>query len=245
MHARAQRLRPKQLPANRAERAQVGPLISKIIQVTMEHIKNIVQIGAASGSVRSGHIGGIGCVSRNTRRKAAKASGARPRAVVKFIDLFAGLGGFHLALANLGHQCVFASELDPDLAVLYEKNFGLKPYGDIRTCELKDIPKHDVLCAGFPCQPFSKAGEQRGSKCPQWGDLIDYVIDILHSHKPEYFIIENVPNLVRHNRGRTWRKIKERLQEPGYDIDDRSSRRTCSAFLKSESEPLSSGSGGL
>jgi DNA (cytosine-5)-methyltransferase 1 len=140
---------------------------------------------------------------------------------LKFIDLFAGLGGFHLALAELGHECVFASELDPDLAALYEKNFGLKPFGDIRLAKLKDIPKHDVLCAGFPCQPFSKAGEQRGLRCPQWGDLIDYVINILHSHKPQYFIIENVPNLVRHNRGKTWRKIKERLQAEGYELDDR------------------------
>jgi DNA (cytosine-5)-methyltransferase 1 len=139
---------------------------------------------------------------------------------LKFIDLFAGLGGFHLALAELGHRCVFASELDPDLAALYEKNFGLRPAGDIREVKLKDIPKHDVLCAGFPCQPFSKAGEQRGLRCPQWGDLIEYVIAILDRHKPQFFIIENVPNLVRHNRGRTWRKIKGRLQDAGYEVDD-------------------------
>jgi DNA (cytosine-5)-methyltransferase 1 len=156
-------------------------------------------------------------VSRHT-----KSSGACPQPTsLKFIDLFAGLGGFHLALAGLGHECVFASEIDPALSSLYEKNFGLKPFGDIRLVKSKEIPKHDVLCAGFPCQPFSKAGEQRGLKCPQWGDLIDYVIDILHSHKPRYFIIENVPNLVHHNRGRTWKKIKQRLQDPGYDIDDR------------------------
>jgi DNA (cytosine-5)-methyltransferase 1 len=116
---------------------------------------------------------------------------------------------------------VFASELDPGLAALYEKNFGLRPFGDIREVKLEDIPKHDVLCAGFPCQPFSKAGQQRGLKCPQWGDLIDYVVDILHSHRPEFFIIENVPNLVRHNRGRTWKKIKDRLRDAGYEVDDR------------------------
>lgn len=157
-----------------------------------------------------------------TTRKTSRTSGTRKQAIaLKFIDLFAGLGGFHLALAELGHKCVFASELDPSLAILYEKNFGLKPVGDIRKVKLKDIPRHDVLCAGFPCQPFSKAGAQRGLKCPQWGDLIDYIIAILRSHKPKFFIIENVPNLVRHNRGRTWKKIKERLQEPGYDIDDR------------------------
>lgn len=139
---------------------------------------------------------------------------------MRFIDLFAGLGGFHQALSRLGHTCVFASELDPDLAELYKKNFGVTPAGDIRTVKLKEIPAHDVLCAGFPCQPFSKAGGQQGLKCPQWGDLIDYVVRILRHHKPKYFIIENVPNLVRHNQGKTWAGIKNKLYDAGYDVDD-------------------------
>ena len=139
---------------------------------------------------------------------------------MKFIDLFAGLGGFHLALGRLGHKCVFASELDADLAALYKKNFEIEPAGDIRKVRLKDIPAHDILCAGFPCQPFSKAGGQRGLQCPQWGDLIDYVVRILRRHKPSYFIIENVPNLVRHNQGKTWAGIKKKLCAAGYDVDD-------------------------
>lgn len=139
---------------------------------------------------------------------------------LRFIDLFAGLGGFHLALSQLGHTCVFASELNPDLAVLYERNFGLVPAGDIRKVRPYDIPSHDILCAGFPCQPFSKAGDQKGLQCPQWGDLIDYVVRILEYHKPEIFIIENVPNLVRHDNGKTWAAIKARLESPGYEISD-------------------------
>lgn len=139
---------------------------------------------------------------------------------LRFIDLFAGLGGFHVALSALGHECVFASELNGDLAELYEKNFGLRPHGDIRTVDLSAIPTHDILCAGFPCQPFSKAGDQRGLECPQWGDLIDYVIQILRLHRPTYFIIENVPNLVRHNKGRTWRRIQHRLRLAGYAVAD-------------------------
>lgn len=139
---------------------------------------------------------------------------------MRFIDLFAGLGGFHQALASLGHRCVFASELDPNLSELYERNFGLKPAGDIRAVSPKDIPSHDVLCAGFPCQPFSKAGNQKGLQCPQWGDLIDYVIAIMRYHKPEFFIIENVPNLVRHNKGKTWADIKARLEGAGYTVKD-------------------------
>lgn len=138
-----------------------------------------------------------------------------------FVDLFAGLGGFHLALRSLGHKCVFACEVDEDLAALYEKNFGLRPYGDIRALDITSIPAHDILCAGFPCQPFSKAGGQQGLECPQWGDLIDYVVRILREHKPRYFIIENVPNLVRHRQGETWRTIEHRLRLAGYRVRDK------------------------
>lgn len=77
----------------------------------------------------------------------------------KFVDLFAGLGGFHLALARMGGQCVFAAEWKEHLRDLYETNHGLKPAGDITLVQPKDVPDHDVLTAGFPCQPFSKAGE--------------------------------------------------------------------------------------
>lgn len=140
---------------------------------------------------------------------------------LRFIDLFAGLGGFHLALKAQGHTCVFACEIDKDLTALYEKNFGLRPHGDIRTLDLGSVPPHDILCAGFPCQPFSKAGVQRGLDCPQWGDLIDYVIRILRIHRPRYFIIENVPNLVRHQNGKTWRTIKHRLRLAGYGVSDK------------------------
>lgn len=138
---------------------------------------------------------------------------------MKFIDLFAGLGGFHQALSASGGECVFASEINADLAALYEKNYGKRPHGDIRSVHVASIPDHDVLCAGFPCQPFSKAGEQKGLQCPQWGDLIDYVIDILRVKEPRFFIIENVPNLVRHDDGRTWRNICSRLRALDYDVD--------------------------
>lgn len=137
---------------------------------------------------------------------------------LKFADLFAGLGGFHQALEGLGHTCVFASELNSGLADLYEKNFGIRPHGDIREA-IDDVPPHDILCAGFPCQPFSKAGEQLGFDCPQWGDLFNYVLQILDKHKPSYLLIENVPNLLRHDGGRTWGKIKARLEELGYEVD--------------------------
>jgi DNA (cytosine-5)-methyltransferase 1 len=134
-----------------------------------------------------------------------------------FIDLFAGLGGFHQALTKLGHQCVFASEINPNLAALYEKNFRLQPFGDIRESH-NNVPPHDILCAGFPCQPFSKAGDQLGFDCPEWGDLFDYVIKILDRHKPRFLLIENVPNLLRHDDGQTWERVCERLKKAGYAV---------------------------
>ena len=91
--------------------------------------------------------------------------------MLRFVDLFAGLGGFHLALKSLGCECVFASEIDEALRELYLKNFGMLPESDIRSVSVEKIPEHDILCAGFPCQPFSKAGNQKGFECPQWGNL--------------------------------------------------------------------------
>lgn len=139
---------------------------------------------------------------------------------LRFIDLFAGLGGFHQALQTLGHRCVFSCESDEALSQLYAKNFNITPHNDIRTLDLSTIPNHDILCAGFPCQPFSKAGDQQGFECPDWGDLFDYVVRILRMHKPKYFIIENVPNLLRHRQGKTWRTIIHRLRLAGYSVND-------------------------
>lgn len=142
---------------------------------------------------------------------------------MKFIDLFAGLGGFHIALSRLGHRCVFASEIDPTLCQLYERNHGLEPAGDIRQIRASEIPQHDILCAGFPCQPFSKAGEQEGLDCPESGDLLfRAVMRIIRHHEPKYIVMENVANLERHDEGRTWEnKLRRRLRSAGYEVDAR------------------------
>lgn len=137
---------------------------------------------------------------------------------MKFIDLFAGLGGFHLALRELGHQCVFASEIDETLRDLYEFNFGLRPDGDIRDVELSEIPAHDILCAGFPCQPFSKAGNQNGYKDSEVGGLHEEIVNVVAIHKPSFVILENVPNFGRHNKGKNWGRLEERLEEEGYNV---------------------------
>ncbi len=129
----------------------------------------------------------------------------------KFIDLFAGLGGFHLALSRLGGQCVFAAEWQEHLRDLYKVNFGIRPEGDITLISPNDVPFHDVLTAGFPCQPFSKAGDQLGFECTKQGDLFFNVAAILKQKKPRFFILENVPNLLKHDEGRTWKAIQEIL----------------------------------
>ena len=139
---------------------------------------------------------------------------------LKFIDLFAGIGGFHIALERLGHECVFASEKRINLAELYEKNFEIEVNRDITKIEVTEIPKFDILCAGFPCQPFSKAGKQDGLLDEQNGSLFDKIVDILEYHKPKYFILENVRNLISHDNENTWFYIKEQLENRlGYEID--------------------------
>jgi DNA (cytosine-5)-methyltransferase 1 len=140
---------------------------------------------------------------------------------MKFIDLFAGLGGFHLALSKLGHECVFACELEKSLRSHYEKNFSLYPEGDITKIDLRKIPKHDILCAGFPCQPFSKAGFLNGFDHKVAGKMFFYLLKIIKLHKPNYLILENVPNLLTHSNGKTWEYMKKKILKIGYDIDQK------------------------
>ena len=139
---------------------------------------------------------------------------------LKFVDLFAGLGGFHVAMARLGHECAFASELDDDLRELYLRNFpnmAEKVFGDIR--HVKDrVPRHDVLCAGFPCQPFSKSGSQLGVRDETRGTLFHEILDILEKWQPQFVLLENVGNFGRHDSGRTWSIVRQRLEDLGYHV---------------------------
>lgn len=140
---------------------------------------------------------------------------------LKFIDLFAGVGGFHLALSQLGCECVFASELQSELRTLYKTNFGMECHGDINAVDVRaEIPTHDILCAGFPCQPFSKAGKQQGfNDEKERGNLFYKIMEILGNHQPEYVILENVPNLKSHDEGRTYETIYQLLSVL-YDVRD-------------------------
>ena len=140
-----------------------------------------------------------------------------------FIDLFAGLGGFHLALQELGCKCVFASELKDDLRKLYVLNFPETPiYGDITKINPNQIPPHDIICGGFPCQPFSQAGKRQGFNDEKdRGNLFTYICDIIEYHKPKYLFLENVANLKGHDGGNTWKVIYTKLHdELGYEVKE-------------------------
>jgi DNA (cytosine-5)-methyltransferase 1 len=136
-----------------------------------------------------------------------------------FVDLFAGLGGFHVAGHKLGGHCVFASELKPQLRELYQTNFGVEIAGDIQKIPATKIPCHDVLFAGFPCQPFSKAGEQLGWEDAVRGTLFWDVSRIVRRHKPSLVVLENVSNFVHHDKGNTYELVRKCLTDLGYCVE--------------------------
>lgn len=137
---------------------------------------------------------------------------------IKFIDLFAGIGGFHQAMKSFGGKCVFACDIDSDCRKTYEKNYGIQPAGDITKISASDIPLHDILFAGFPCQSFSKAGKRLGFEDETKGTLFFDICRILEYHKPKYAVLENVRNLATHDHGNTWRVIHDKLYSLGYNL---------------------------
>ena len=145
---------------------------------------------------------------------------------IKFIDLFAGIGGFHLALKSLGMECVFTSEIDEFAKKTYAANFKDKYLnnpnlfaGDIWKVDFKKIPDFDILCAGFPCQPFSQAGQKKGFKDNKDGNLFFSIEEILRTKKPAVFFLENVRHLKNHDGGKTFKVIYKSLQNLNYTFD--------------------------
>jgi DNA (cytosine-5)-methyltransferase 1 len=143
-----------------------------------------------------------------------------------FIDLFAGIGGFRIALEGIGGNCAFSSEWDKYSQKTYKAWFGDIPQGDIRKIKPAEIPDHDILAAGFPCQPFSIAGVSKkkslgrahGFKCATQGTLFFNIASILEAKRPPVALLENVKNLKGHDKGRTWETIKETLEDLGYVV---------------------------
>ena len=134
-----------------------------------------------------------------------------------YIDLFCGIGGFHQVMSQLNGECVYACDIDADCRETYENNYGITPDIDITKVDEKDIPKHDVLCAGFPCQAFSKAGKRLGFEDKTKGTLFFDICRILRYHMPKYVLLENVRNLASHDKGNTWKTIHNSLIEIGYN----------------------------
>ncbi len=142
---------------------------------------------------------------------------------IRFIDLFCGIGGVRIAMDeacienNLKPECVFSSDIDLHCQESYELNFGHKPVGDITQVDPKSILDHDILFAGFPCQPFSIIGQMRGFEDTR-GTLFFYIANILKEKKPKAFILENVKQLVGHNKGQTLKVILKTLHDLGYYV---------------------------
>lgn len=132
-----------------------------------------------------------------------------------FIDLFAGLGGFRLALESLGAKCVYSNEWDAEAQEVYRNNFGETPEGDITKVDEKLVPNHDILCAGFPCQAFSISGKQRGFEDSR-GTLFFDVARIVKEKKPKVVFMENVKNFASHDGGKTLAVVKATMEELGY-----------------------------
>lgn len=130
-----------------------------------------------------------------------------------FIDLFAGIGGFRMALQNCGGECVFSSEWDESAKQTYFANYGEVPFGDITKISLDDIPSFDVLAGGFPCQPFSSIGKREGFHHKTQGTLFFHIAEILRAKQPKAFILENVVGLLTHDEGRTYKTIMEVLEK--------------------------------
>ena len=138
----------------------------------------------------------------------------------KFIDLFCGIGGFHQALSDLGGECVYACDIDRNCREVYYENYELMPDNDITKVNPEDIPDYDILCAGFLCQAFSKAGKRLGFEDPTKGTLFFEIMRIAKSTKPKYMLLENVRNLVGHDHGNTWKTIYNSIVEAGYNTPD-------------------------
>ena len=150
------------------------------------------------------------------QRRSKKAPRAKEDAAVyktgepfHFIDLFCGIGGFRIAFERAGCECAWSCDWDKHAQTTYEANFGEWPHGDVHSIAVADIPKHDILCAGFPCQPFSIAGvskklslgHKHGFEDVKQGNLFFSIVDIIDYHRPAAFVLENVKNLKTHSRG--------------------------------------------
>lgn len=136
---------------------------------------------------------------------------------IKFIDLFCGIGSFHNSFKQFGWKCVMACDIDDAAKTTYMANYNFKPLGDITCIEPASVPNYDILCAGFPCQPFSQCGQHKGFDDKR-GTLFFNIMKFVHYHKPKIIILENVMGLLNHDGGKTFQKIKSDIENANYTI---------------------------
>lgn len=150
--------------------------------------------------------------------KTAPKRGEEDKMAVKFIDLFCGIGGIRLGMASAGFDCVFSCDINNECQRTYAANFAEIPSGDIKTIDENNIPSHDILCAGFPCQPFSISGKQRGFEDTR-GTLFFEICRIIENKTPNVVFLENVKHLIHHDKGKTLATILGSLKEHGYFVE--------------------------
>ena len=136
---------------------------------------------------------------------------------LKYIDLFCGIGGFHQALKDLGHECVLACDIDKPCRDIYEKNYKLKPISDVKDIDPSKLDDFDIICAGFPCQAFSNGGKKQCFEDSR-GLLFDEIIRIAKVKKPSFMFLENVKHILKVDNGKVIKYIKEKIDETGYEL---------------------------
>lgn len=137
---------------------------------------------------------------------------------MKYIDLFCGIGSFHASFDKLGFECIMACDNNSTVCETYLLNYGVEPMGDITEIDVAEIPNYDILCGGFPCQPFSIAGKSKGFKDENRGNMFIEIMRFVHFHRPPFVILENVAQLLTHGNGDTFNCIKSELNNAGYNI---------------------------
>jgi len=136
---------------------------------------------------------------------------------IRFIDLFCGIGSFHYSFKKLGWECVMSCDIDNAVKETYKTNYGIVPLGDITEIEPKQVPTYDILCAGFPCQPFSQCGQHKGFEDKR-GTLFFHIMKFVDFHKPKVIVLENVQGLLNHDGGKTFERIKTDITSAGYEL---------------------------
>lgn len=162
----------------------------------------------------------IQMLSVEPERNIVSVSSVKPETkpdTIRFIDLFCGIGSFHYSFKKLGWECVMSCDIDNAVKETYKTNYGIVPLGDITEIEPKQVPTYDILCAGFPCQPFSQCGQHKGFEDKR-GTLFFHIMKFVDFHKPKVIVLENVQGLLNHDGGKTFERIKTDITSAGYEL---------------------------